>query len=86
MILWAHNYHIARSEYSHALYADIKAMGCRLSEKYEPDLYAVGLYMVRGKTRTDWDWSIINVEPPRRPLHWKGYYIIAEKNTCLSIF
>ena len=39
-------------------------MGCWLYEKYKTDLYTVGLYMQRGKTKTDWDWTIINIPPP----------------------
>lgn len=64
IILWAHNYHIANSQYQHALYPDIKNMGSWLHEKYSTVLYTIGLYMLRGKTKTDWDWSIIDVEPP----------------------
>lgn len=64
IILWAHNYHIANSAFQHSLYADVKDMGMYLSEKYRSDLYTIGLYMLRGKTKTDWDWSIIDVPLP----------------------
>ncbi len=64
IILWAHNYHIANTAFHHALYPDIKNMGMYLKEKYNSELYTVGLYMLKGQTRTDWDWSIINIPTP----------------------
>jgi len=36
MILWAHNYHIARSEYNHALYPDIKAWDAGFPKNTNP--------------------------------------------------
>lgn len=84
MIIWAHNYHIANSQYLHALYPDVKVMGCWLHDKYKPNIYSIGLYMLRGKTKTEWDWSIIDVQPPTSPysleaiLYWcrKKYLFI----------
>jgi erythromycin esterase len=64
IILWAHNYHIANSAYNHALYPNIKNMGIYLKEKYFTDLYTVGLYMLKGETKTDWNWTIINIPTP----------------------
>jgi len=64
IILWAHNYHIANSQYQHALYSDIKNMGTWLYEKYKNEMYTIGLYMLKGKTKTEWDWSVIDVPLP----------------------
>ena len=64
IIIWAHNYHIANSSFIHALYPDAKLMGNWLHERYRNELYTIGLYMLRGKTKTDWDWSIIDVPLP----------------------
>ncbi|MGA2822779.1 MAG: erythromycin esterase family protein, partial [Bacteroidales bacterium] len=64
MILWAHNYHIANAAFHHALSPDIKNMGIWLKEKYREKIYSVGLYMLRGKTKTDWNWTVINIPPP----------------------
>ncbi|MCD4745414.1 MAG: erythromycin esterase family protein, partial [Bacteroidales bacterium] len=64
IIIWAHNYHIAHDPDHQAWYSNAKNMGNWLVEKYRDELYTIGLYMLRGKTRTDYDWSIIDVELP----------------------
>ncbi|HRZ42552.1 MAG TPA: erythromycin esterase family protein [Bacteroidales bacterium] len=64
IILWAHNYHIANTAFQHALYPDIKDMGIYLKDKYNYQLYTIGLYSLRGRTKTDWNWSVINIPVP----------------------
>jgi erythromycin esterase len=64
IIIWAHNYHIAHDRDQKAWYSNAKNMGNWLVQKYREELYTIGLYMLRGKTRTDYDWSIIDVELP----------------------
>jgi erythromycin esterase len=62
-IIWAHNYHIAKSGYPHAVNPDSKVMGVYLAEKYGSELYTIGLYMLRGTTR-DNNGNIIHVPLP----------------------
>jgi len=62
LIIWAHNYHIANSSYLHAISPDIKVMGNWLHEKYNSDLYTIGTYMLRGKTK--YKESVIDVQLP----------------------
>ena len=64
IIVWAHNYHIAHDPDQQAWYNNARNMGNWLVEKYRDDLYTIGLYMLKGKTRTDFNWSIINIELP----------------------
>jgi len=63
MIIWAHNYHVANSTYQHAVDPDIKTMGIFLKDKYSTELYTIGLFMLRGKTKDD-NWSIIDIPLP----------------------
>jgi erythromycin esterase len=39
-------------------------MGNWLVEKHRDELYTIGLYMLRGKTKTDYNWHVIDVELP----------------------
>lgn len=64
IIIWAHNYHVAHDPDHRAWYSNAKNMGNWLVEKYREELYTIGLYMLRGKTKTDYDWEIIDVELP----------------------
>ena len=64
IIIWAHNYHIAYDPDCQAWYSNAKNMGNWLVEKYREELYTIGLYMLKGKTKTDYGWDIINVEIP----------------------
>lgn len=63
IIIWAHNYHVANDYYQHAFDPDIKTMGIYLKEKYKDDLYTIGLYVLKGKTKDD-NWSVINIPLP----------------------
>lgn len=63
MMIWAHNYHVANNYYLHAEDPDIKNMGIYLAEKYRTELYTIGLYMLRGKTK-DYNWNIIDIPLP----------------------
>lgn len=64
IILWAHNYHIGNSAFHHALSPDIKNMGIYLKDIYDNELYTIGLYMLKGKTKTDWNWTVIDIPLP----------------------
>jgi len=64
IIIWAHNYHVAYDLDQKAWYSNARNMGNWLFEKYREELYTIGLYMLRGKTKTDYNWKIIDVELP----------------------
>ena len=64
IIIWAHNYHIAHDPDHMAWYNNARNMGNWLVEKYREELYTIGLYMLRGKTKTEYNGQIIDVELP----------------------
>jgi erythromycin esterase len=58
LIIWAHNTHIDRNATSAK-----RLMGKLLSDHFKDQLYAIGLYMLRGRTATN-DRKILTVQPP----------------------
>lgn len=80
LIIWAHNYHIANSSYLHAVSPDIKVMGNWLHEKYTYDLYTIGAYMLRGKTK--YNESFIDVQLPVSPNSVEAILYYTKKKYC----
>ena len=81
IIIWAHNYHISNGTYFHAFSPDVKVTGNWIYEKYNNDLYTIGLYMLRGKTITDWDFSEIDVDLPSSPYSLEAILYHCRKKT-----
>jgi len=66
IILWAHNAHIAYYPNLTSIHSNYRNMGNWLLENYREELYTIGLYMLRGKTNTEYNWTIIDVVLPTK--------------------
>jgi len=69
VIVWAHNFHVARdgaaTAYPGSTLASVRNMGSWLHERRAADLYTVGLFMVRGRAAHNDRTNTYEIESPQ---------------------